>query len=149
MGLNIAIPKLGNIYLDTNIFIYFFEENPYYADHIEKLLNKISDQDATIISSTLLLSELLVSPYRTKNKHLIQVYQDLDQILTNLELISLDKNISQQAALLRAKYKIRTPDAIHLATAITKQANIFITADQKLKKIKEIPVKILKPILIS
>lgn len=145
MGLDLNIPSLKKIYLDTNLYIYFFEANPQYADHVEELLSYISDQNATIISSTLLLTELLVSPYKSKNQQLINTYQDLDQILVNLQFISMNKKISQKAAQLRAKYDIRTPDAVHLATALNQQADLFVTADQQFKKIKELTVLLLDP----
>lgn len=145
MGLSFKIPRQGKIYLDTNLYIYFFENNLQYADEIENLLNLTTEKKITLIASTLLLSEILVSPYKTKNKQLLQIYQNLDQTITNLNLIPLNKKIADQTAFIRAKYDIRTPDAIHLATAIDQQANLFVTADQQLSKVKEINVEIVRP----
>ena len=39
---------------------------------------------------------------------------------------------------LRTKYGVKTPDAIHLATAIEHKADVFVTNDRQLKKVKEI-----------
>lgn len=47
------------------------------------------------------------------------------------------------AAELRAKYGIKTPDALFLATAILENANIFVTNDVRLKRIEEMNFLIL------
>lgn len=50
-----------------------------------------------------------------------------------------DKAIAQKAGLLRQLYSgLKTPDAIHLATAIAAKADRFVTNDQVIMSIKEI-----------
>lgn len=66
-----------------------------------------------------------------------------EQILSSSETISLidvNKHIARIAALLRADYKLRTPDAIQIATAIYAKADCFLTNDKQLKSIKEIQI---------
>lgn len=145
MGIVPTFSQGSKIYLDTNIYIYFFEDNPHYANQIEQLLILITKKNATLVVSTLLLSEILVSPYKTNNKKLLQLYQNIDQTISNLNFIPLHKKIADKAAFIRAKYGIKTPDAIHLATAIEQQVDIFITADQQLRKVKEIKIEIVNP----
>jgi len=48
---------------------------------------------------------------------------------------------------LRAKYGIRTPDALQIASAIENQASIFLYNDYNLKKIKEIETSVLKELV--
>ena len=48
-----------------------------------------------------------------------------------------------QATELRARYNFRSPDAIHLATAILIGAEVFLTSDQKLAQCTEIRVVVL------
>lgn len=48
--------------------------------------------------------------------------------------------IADRAATLRVTYGLRTPDAIHLATAIAVHADCYVINDRKLKAVKEIPV---------
>ena len=45
-----------------------------------------------------------------------------------------------EAADLRARFNLRTPDAIQVATAIIAGAQAFITNDARLKSVTEIPV---------
>jgi predicted nucleic acid-binding protein len=46
--------------------------------------------------------------------------------------------IAVKAAELRAKYNLRAPDALQLATAIENRANYFLTNDTRLRSVKEI-----------
>jgi len=45
---------------------------------------------------------------------------------------------------LRAKYSLATPDAIMIATSLLSKATGFITADTRLKKVKEIEIFVLR-----
>ena len=54
-----------------------------------------------------------------------------------------------KAAELRAKYGIRTPDAIQLSSVICKKGDVFITNDIKLKAVKEIKVMTIEDINVD
>jgi len=47
----------------------------------------------------------------------------------NLKIIPFTLDIAVRAAEIRSTYKLRTPDAIHLATAWENQATLFLTND--------------------
>jgi predicted nucleic acid-binding protein len=51
----------------------------------------------------------------------------------NLEVIPLTTEISMEAARVRAAYGLRTPDAIHGATAIIAQVSGILTNDKRLE----------------
>jgi len=61
----------------------------------------------------------------------------------NLELIDIDIAIAKKASEIRANYKIKTPDAIQLASGIVNHCDSFLTNDRDLKKVKEINVIVL------
>ncbi|HEX7575807.1 MAG TPA: PIN domain-containing protein [Candidatus Methanoperedens sp.] len=63
-----------------------------------------------------------------------------------LEMVPLDEKVSIKAAELRAKYGLRTPGAIQLASVIYKKGDVFVTNDRGLKSIKEIKVLALEDI---
>jgi len=64
-----------------------------------------------------------------------------------LTTLMIERDVAIKAAELRAKYRIRTPDAIQIATSIIGNAGAFITNDIALKKVKEIVVLILDDFL--
>lgn len=52
--------------------------------------------------------------------------------------------IAERAAHLRAQYRLRTPDAIHIATAMIAGCDAFLTNDLNLKRVQEIRVLVLE-----
>lgn len=130
--------------LDTNVLIYYIEGHPILMKKVEVFINKIEDGEAIGITSYVTLLELLVKPMKEGRFDLVDKYR---AILSNkLEMVPLDETVSIKAAELRAKYGLRTPDAIQLASVIHKNGDVFVTNDRGLKMIKEIKVLILEDI---
>ena len=53
--------------------------------------------------------------------------------------------VIEPATDLRARHRFRTPDVIHLATAMEEHADLFLTGDHDLKRCTEVKVEILRP----
>lgn len=64
---------------------------------------------------------------------------------SDLEMIDIASEVIERATDLRAHYRFKTPDAIHLATAIEQHADLFITGDVDLQRCSEIKVEVLRP----
>ena len=124
--------------LDTNVFIYYIEEHPIYLLKIEPIIDKIAKGKAVGITSYVTLLELLVKPLRDGRLDLVDQYKII--LSGQLEMVPMDEEVSIKAAQLRAKYGIRTPDAIQLASVIHKKGDVFITNYKGLKHIREIKV---------
>lgn len=129
------------IYLDTNVYITFFEGNSGVSEKIEKLLLDSLEKGIEIIASPLVTVELLVAPLRESHEQLTNVYKNLKNYIPNINFVDFSPKISELAARLRAKYDLPTPDCIHLATAVEEKVGIFYTADKGLKKVKEIKIE--------
>jgi predicted nucleic acid-binding protein len=89
------------------------------------------------------MTEVLVHPYRLRNDSLVNRYYGLLLTYPNLQWIAPDVAIADLAARLRAGYRLRTPDALQLATAIRGEATAFLTNDSELKRVTEIEIAIL------
>lgn len=129
------------IYLDTNLYIAFFEDRSGISKRVE---NFLVDPNVEIVASPLVHMELLIAPLREKHEQLTNIYQNLEKFITNFRYADFSLKTSQTAAMLRAKYGLATPDCIHLATAIEEKADIFYTADKGIIKVKEIKIEIIK-----
>lgn len=68
-----------------------------------------------------------------------------ESFFAGLELVLVDVSaaIIERATELRAKCKLKTPDAQHYATAVEVGATVFLTGDQTLSRCSEIAVEIL------
>lgn len=124
--------------LDTNVFIYFLEYHPRYGAWCASLFDRIERGQNSAVTSTVTLLELLVQPYRDQKEELAQKIFALASTYPKLEWVSVTMNIAGRAAELRARYRLSTPDAIQLATAIGHNATRFYGNDRGLRRVKEI-----------
>lgn len=121
------------VYLDTPPLIYFIEGHSAYQEKLARLFDLADKGGLSFVTSTITLLEVLVKPIREGRSAIADQYRE---ILTNadaIEIIDITTSIAQQAAKLRAKYGLRTPDAIQLATSIEVAADIFLTNDARLR----------------
>lgn len=130
--------------LDTNVIIYYIEEHPVFLKKVEPLIDRIVEGKAIGITSYVTLIELLVKPIKEERFDLVEQYKTI--LMTQLEMVPLDESASLRAAELRAKYGIKTPDAIQLASVISKNGDVFITNDGRLDAVEEIKVLTLRDI---
>lgn len=130
--------------LDTNVIIYYIEEHPVFLKKVEPLIDRIVEGKAIGITSYVTLLELLVKPIKEERFDLVEQYKTI--LMTQLEMVPLDESASLRAAELRAKYGIKTPDAIQLASVISKNGDVFITNDGRLDAVEEIKVLTLRDI---
>lgn len=123
-----SIAHGATVYLDTNAIIYLTEGNPDFKASIEGLFAEIEEAGARLITSELTYTEVLVVPFRTANTELAEAYERLMDTL--VEPLPLGRQELFLAAKLRATTpRLRTPDSLHLATAILADAEVFVTGD--------------------
>jgi predicted nucleic acid-binding protein len=142
------IPASSLVYVDTSHVIYSVEKFPEYVPLLAPLWLKLQAGEIQIVSSELILMETLVLPLRNSNSILINAYEQL-LISSEMQLIPISQSILRQAANLRATTNLKTPDAIHAATALSVNCHQFITNDKGFRNISGLPVVILSEVLSS
>jgi predicted nucleic acid-binding protein len=123
---------MGPVALDSMVFIYWIENHADYASSLVPLFEAMDQGRLTGFASELVLVELLVLPCR---KGLLDLAREYRSILSNsrgLTLVPVGRRILDRAARIRAEKGIRTPDAIHLATAIETGCVSFISNDTRI-----------------
>ncbi|MBN3885887.1 MAG: PIN domain-containing protein [Nostoc sp.] len=144
----LILPTSGSIYIDTSVAIYTIEGNPDYYSLMQPLWSKFYAGEIKIISSELILMEILVVPLRNGNNSLVADYEEL-LLSSQVQLIPISQSILRQSANLRATSNLKTPDAIHAATALSVNSNQFITNDKGFRNVPGLPVVILSEVLAS
>jgi predicted nucleic acid-binding protein len=129
--------------LDTSVFIYYLEANPSYVDLSAEIFAWLETAKNTGVTSTLTMTELLVHPYRQGDEAMVNQYYSLLSLFPNLEWTAPDLPIADVAARLRAQHRLRTPDALQVATAIRAGASAFLTNDSSLARVDEVEIGIL------
>lgn len=122
----------GPIALDTAIFIYLIERHPEWHPRVAPLFAAIDEGRFKAVTSALTLLELLVVPIRAGNVALAERYEALLTRGRGLTMIELDRDLLKAAAQLRARFNVRTPDALQLAAGLRAGATTFVTNDRAL-----------------
>ena len=117
-------------YLDACAVIYYIERHPVHFDQITAHLDA---PDTHAIVSELCRLECLVKPLRENNNELLHRYEIFFRA-NNLLAILFGRAVFQLAAELRAAHNLKTPDALHLAAAISSGCDEFWTNDRRLEK---------------
>lgn len=125
---------------DSMLFIYHFESNAEFGGAAAGLLRRTEEGNCRLVCTTLALLEVLVVPKRLERFDLCRQYRELFDSFPNLRMQPVDEGIAEIASDLRARYKVKTPDAIHIAGAIAAGADAFLSQDGDLKAVREIPV---------
>lgn len=143
MRISEALRGVALLGVETSPFIYFVEQHPVYVGRMRDVFRRVDEGNPRIVTSVITLTEILVLPIETGNQAYEQAYREM---LLNIETIRLERvsvAIAEQAARLRARYNLRTPDALHIATAITAGCDAFLTNDRALRRADVIRVLVL------
>ncbi len=130
--------------LDTAPLIYYIEEHPTFLPQVAPFFEAAERGEFRVFTSLITLIEVLVHPLREGQSQLAQQYREIILQSPNLTAVRLNEDIAEQAAELRARHSLRTPDAIQLATAIYSGAEWFLTGDADLPKVPGISTLVLK-----
>jgi len=123
--------------LDTNLFIYLFEDSGQRGDRVSKLIERMAERNDRLATSTLTLGEILVKPREMGNLELAMRYEGFLRS-SEVNLISFDAATALRYADIRRDRTIRAPDAIQLACAASAACDLFITNDETLSR-KTVP----------
>ncbi len=138
MGLKLFDSQL--VFLDTAPLIYFIEGNSEYDKKLIPVFKANEEGKFQFVTSALTFTEVLIQPIKLKRNDLVEQYTETLTSYSGIEIVEMNIQVALRAAHLRVKYNLRTPDAIQVATALERSANIFLTNDRKLKTVKEIEV---------
>ncbi|MBF0137221.1 MAG: type II toxin-antitoxin system VapC family toxin [Magnetococcales bacterium] len=102
----------GLVYLDTCIVIYLVERHPAY---FYRLAERMLGTERCFCHSMLVEPECLVMPLRLGRNNLVEKYHDF--FLGSI-CLPMQDSMFLHAAELRAHHGLKTPDALHLASAM-------------------------------
>ncbi len=123
-------------------FVYFLEQSPRYYSAARTIFQQVEEGSLQAHASSLVFAELLVHPYRSGNAKLAAATFATLRSYDNLEWDDPSPSIAREAARLRAAYGLRTPDAVHVATALAIKADWIVTNDKGLRRIQPEGVKV-------
>ena len=107
------------------------------------MLAAVEAGQVELVTSELTVLEVLVRPLRLGDTSLVDRYEGFFR-QPNVRLISVSLDILRAAARLRATVtKLRTPDAIHAASALHVPVGLFVTNDFVFRSVPGLTVAVL------
>ena len=119
-----------NIDWDSCVTIYRVENVAPWAATVVRWLDEL-DANARLQVSELTRMECRLAPLRAGNDELLQRYDDFFA-QSDIATVDLSRAVFDRATELRARHRLKTPDAIHLAAAIEAHCDQFWTNDRRL-----------------
>ena len=136
--------------LDTPVFIYFLESHPVYFSLVKDIFTRIEKNELRATASSLAFTEIFVPGYRQKiDSQVLEVFRLLTNF-PNLHFVDISPSIAREAARIQTIYKLRTPDALHVASALEVRADALVTNDYSLQVVSpELHVFLLKDWIVT
>jgi predicted nucleic acid-binding protein len=144
---SLNLPASGKVYLDAAPIIYSVETHPKYFPLLAPAWQTAHSRQTPFLTSELSLLEVLVAPLRAKDAKILAAYEGV-LASSDIQLIPITMEVLREAAQLRASIaSLRTPDAIHAASALLAGCSMFICNDAGFKRVPNLPVAILDDVL--
>ncbi len=119
---------MRRVYADACLLIYWVERSGPLAQAATQWV--LAQQDVILCVSPLARLEVLVKPLRSGNQALVNLY---NTVLEQQEWLPIGDEIFARALSLRAQHGLKTPDALHLATALHHGCAEFWTNDDRMR----------------
>lgn len=126
--------------VDSAPIIYFLENHPRFADRFAPIFSAADAGGIEIVISAITVAEVLAGPIARGQEAVVARYREALTAGAHWHVIPVDSAIAEDAARLRARYKLRLPDALQVATALRAGADTLVTHDRRLKRIRELTV---------
>lgn len=135
-----AIPDGSLVTFDTAPIIYYLQDHPQFAARFAPVFDAVSQGRIQVVISAVTLAEVMSGPLRDGNEVLASQYREVLSRSSGWQILPVDEEVAAEAARLRARYRLRLPDAIQVATAVLSRSYALITHDSAMAKISDIRV---------
>jgi predicted nucleic acid-binding protein len=120
------------VYVDSCVLIYALEEDPRFKEAARQSLAGLVAQNQRLAISPLVQLECLARPLARQQSQLVLRYQNW---LRLFQWLSINDSTFALATELRARYGLKTPDALHLATARQHGCVALISNDRRFERV--------------
>lgn len=135
------------VLIDTAVWTYHFEQHPQFAAPAGRIIESLEAGTFIGIASELTLLELTVRPLQLGRQDVADEYELLLEHFPHLELRPISREILLAAASLRARLRLRTPDAIQVATGMIAGATAAVTNDDAWRALPDLDTVILSDLI--
>jgi predicted nucleic acid-binding protein len=136
----IDVPALADgslILVDSAPIIYVLEGHRTLAPRFRPLFDRQAEGELSFAVTTITIAEVLTGPLRVGDEALAARYR---AVLESWYVVELSAEIAERAARLRARARLKLPDAVQAASAIAVNADALVTHDRDFSKLTALRV---------
>ena len=122
-----AIQQGLTLCLDTNCLLYYFGGEQPWQQNLHPIFEARDQGKIQLITSSVTLAEVLAQAQNPAQEN-----QLLNTIRRYFDIVPVSDQTGIDAARIRQSSRVRTPDALEMATATSTSATLFITNDEQL-----------------
>lgn len=120
----------GRVVVDSAPIIYLLEDDAVFAPRFAPFFERAEAGGHELMISTVTLAEVLTGPLRAGNERLAARYRSVLTTPPAWRLVELTVAIAHRAARIRARSRLRLPDAVQVATALETSSIGLVTHDR-------------------
>ena len=124
---------MAKIFWDTNLFIYLLEDHPKFGQAVDDLRRRMLRRNDQLFTSAMSVGEVLIKPVSIANTPLADRYRVFFRAPA-LTVSAFDLGAADAYARICQDRSIKPSDAIQLACAVSAEADLFITNDDRLSQ---------------
>jgi predicted nucleic acid-binding protein len=126
------------VLVDSAPVIYTLDGNPKFARRFARVFERHAAGELVLAVTTITIAEVLTGPLAADDQALAGRYH---AILNAWRVVELSSEIAASAARLRARYRLKLPDAVQVASALAIGADVLLTHDNDFAKINGLRVQ--------
>jgi predicted nucleic acid-binding protein len=124
-------PRL--VYVETSVFLAYLMGEPGRVDDAKSVMLRAESGDFRMITSSVTLTEVGASPGTVS----ADVERQIDLFFNHswLYIVNLDKPVAVLARTIAREHHLKPLDAIHVASAVSRNASELLTYDDKILRV--------------
>jgi predicted nucleic acid-binding protein len=131
------LPDRALLLIDSSPLIYFLEDHPKLSTRFEPVFDAQAAGRVRFAVTTITIAEVMIGPLRSGEERAAREYRSL---LESWQVLPLSADIAEVAAQLRVSLRLRLPDAIQAASALSINADALVTHDRDFSRLRSIRV---------
>ena len=139
MSLEEQLPDGAAVLLDTNPIIYLFEGSPLAAP-FRGLFADLDRGRLRAVVTPITVAEVVSGPLKVGKDALAERYRRAITQSPGWSVRDIDTELAMLAARLRLRYKLKLPDAVQLAAALSEGCHALVTHDRDFSGVTDLPV---------
>jgi predicted nucleic acid-binding protein len=132
-----GLPAQALVLVDSAPIIYFLDGHPALGPRFQPLFDAHATGKIRFVITTITVAEVLTGPLQARDEALVRRYR---AILESWSPLELDVATAESAARLRATLRLKLPDAVQAASALSVNAAALVTHDRDFSRVRSLRI---------